>query len=313
MNFKVLAKETRKKMQAAARRPKRPPRNVGASRKGGARNQAGPQQTGAGVKREQRAIPLPRFARMLPGMMVPDPTPSAAPPARTAPGEAPPHRGLLIVMTGASGVGKGTLRERWLAGQDVFYSTSWTTREARPSEQDGVDYVFVTPEVFQEKVWENGFLEHAQFVGNHYGTPREPIEAALARGQDVVLEIEVEGAMQVKGRVGEDAVLIFIMPPSLTELRRRLTGRATETPERIEKRLTRARDEIMHAHAFRYVVVNDDLERAVNELRAVQRAEHARLRPASEWTEEDREALRLAETVRSTALTREDLLRVVEG
>lgn len=228
---------------------------------------------------------------------------------------APPHsqRGLLLVITGASGVGKGTLRERWLAGQNVFYSTSWTTREARPGERDGVDYVFVTPEVFLDKVRQGGFLEHAQFVGNHYGTPIEPIEAALARGQDVVLEIEVEGAMQVKERLGDEAILIFIMPPSFTELRRRLTGRATETPERIEKRLARAREEIMHAHDFRYVVVNDDLSRAVEELRAVQRAERARRRPEAEWTAEDRAALRLAETVRSGALSTEDLRRVVEG
>ncbi|MBI0445097.1 guanylate kinase [Deinococcus sp. DB0503] len=242
---------------------------------------------------------------MLPSMMVARPDPQTT--------STSSHRGLLIVMTGASGVGKGTLRERWLAGQDVFYSTSWTTREARPGERDGVDYVFVTPEVFLEKVRQNGFLEHAQFVGNHYGTPTEPIEAALARGQDVVLEIEVEGAMQVKERMGEEAVLVFIMPPSLTELRRRLTGRATETPERIEQRLRRARDEIMAAHAFRYVIVNDDLDRAVRELQAVQRAEHARQRPETEWTAEDREAVQLAETVRSTVLTTEDLQRIVNS
>ncbi|WP_246580732.1 guanylate kinase [Deinococcus aestuarii] len=221
------------------------------------------------------------------------------------------RRGLLLVITGASGVGKGTLRERWLAGQDVFYSTSWTTREARPGERDGVDYVFVTPEVFLDKVRHGGFLEHAQFVGNHYGTPIEPIEAALSRGQDVVLEIEVEGAMQVRERMGDGAILVFIMPPSLTELRRRLVGRATETPERIEKRLARARDEITHAHAFRYVIVNDDLGRAVAELHAVQRAERARQLPEGEWTPEDHAAARLAETVRSTALTDGDLSRVV--
>lgn len=248
-----------------------------------------------------------RLGRMLFGMMAG----TLDPPTDKTPST--PRRGLLLVMTGASGVGKGTLRERWLAGQDVFYSTSWTTREARPGERDGVDYVFVTPEVFLEKARQNGFLEHAQFVGHHYGTPVEPIEAALARGQDVVLEIEVEGAMQVKRRMGEEAVLIFIMPPSLTELRRRLTGRATETAERIEKRLARARDEIMEAHAFRYVIVNDDLDRAVRELQAVQRAERARQLPESAWTDEDREALRIAETVRSTALTREDLRRVVES
>ncbi len=225
----------------------------------------------------------------------------------------PAGRGLLIVMTGASGVGKGTLREQWLAGQDVFYSTSWTTREARPGEVQGRDYVFVTPAEFLEKARQDGFLEHAQFVGNHYGTPVEPIEAALARGQDVVLEIEVEGAMQVKDRMGDGAILVFIMPPSLTELRRRLTGRATETPERIEKRLLRAREEIMQAHAFRYVIVNDDLNRAVQELLAVQQAERATQRPEADWTEAEREAHALAATVRSGALKTEALRQVVDS
>ncbi|MBX8464290.1 MULTISPECIES: guanylate kinase [unclassified Deinococcus] len=221
-----------------------------------------------------------------------------------------PRRGLLLVMTGASGVGKGTLRERWLAGQDVFYSTSWTTREARPGEQDGVDYVFVTPEAFEAKAQADGFLEHAAFVGNRYGTPIEPIEAALSRGQDVILEIEVEGAMQVKARMGDEAILIFIMPPSLSELRRRLEGRATETPDRIEKRLARAREEIREAHEFRYVVVNDDLDRALGELHAIQRAERARQLPENEWVEEDREARVQADTLRSYTLTDTDLDRI---
>jgi guanylate kinase len=221
-----------------------------------------------------------------------------------------PRRGLLLVMTGASGVGKGTLRERWLTGQDVFYSTSWTTREARPGEQDGVDYVFVTPEAFESKAQADGFLEHAAFVGNRYGTPIEPIEAALSRGQDVILEIEVEGAMQVKARMGDEAILIFIMPPSLSELRRRLEGRATETPDRIEKRLARAREEIREAHEFRYVVVNDDLDRALGELHAIQRAERARQLPENEWVEEDREARVQADTLRSYTLTDTDLDRI---
>ncbi|WP_309571598.1 guanylate kinase [Deinococcus sp.] len=223
------------------------------------------------------------------------------------------RRGLLIVMTGASGVGKGTLREQWLASQDVFYSTSWTTREARPGERDGVDYVFVSPEVFEAKVIADGFLEHASFVGNHYGTPIEPIEAALSRGQDVVLEIEVEGAMQVKARMGDEAILVFIMPPSLTELRRRLEGRATETPERIEKRLARAREEIREAHEFRFVVVNDDLTKAVDGLHAIQTAERARQIPENEWTPEDREARLKADTLRSYALSDADLRRVIES
>nr|WP_242402924.1 guanylate kinase [Deinococcus deserti] len=234
--------------------------------------------------------------------------------AHTTPVEptAPP-RGLLIVMTGASGVGKGTLRELWLRDQDVFYSTSWTTREARPGEVDGVDYIFVSADAFEQKVQQGGFLEHASFVGNHYGTPVEPIEAALSRGQDVILEIEVEGAMQVRDRMGDEAILVFIMPPSLTELRRRLEGRATETPERIEKRLARAREEIMHAHAFRYVIVNDDLNRAVQELEAVQGAERARQRPESSWTPEDRAAVERAAQVRSDALSEADLLHVVNS
>ena len=221
-----------------------------------------------------------------------------------------PRRGLLIVITGASGVGKGTLRERWLAGQNVFYSTSWTTREARPGERDGVDYVFVTPQTFEAKAQQGGFLEHATFVGNRYGTPVEPIEAALNRGQDVILEIEVEGAMQVGARMGEEAILVFIMPPSLSELRRRLEGRATETPERIEKRLARAREEIREAHEFRYVVVNDDLERAVAEMHAIQTAERARQLPEGEWQERDREARVQADHLRSYTLTDSDLQRI---
>ncbi len=210
-------------------------------------------------------------------------------------------------------MGKGTLREKWLAGQDVFYSTSWTTREPRSGEVNGRDYIFVSPTEFLKRAEENGFLEHAQFVGNHYGTPIEPIEAALERGQDVILEIEVEGAMQVKERMGDRAILVFIMPPSLTELRRRLTERATETPERIEKRLLRARDEIMEAHKFRYVVVNDDLDRAVQEMLAVQCAERAAYKPPEQWTPHDHEAHRAAQQVSSRRLTREHLQQVVES
>lgn len=217
------------------------------------------------------------------------------------------------MITGASGVGKGTLREKWLAGQSVFYSTSWTTREARTGERDGVDYVFVSTEAFNQKEQAGGFLEHANFVGNQYGTPIEPIELALQRGQDVILEIEVEGAMQVKARMGEEAILVFIMPPSMSELRSRLEGRATETPERIEKRLARAKEEIMHAHAFRYVVVNKDLEKAAAQMHAIQRAERARQVPEDEWTEEDRQARLQADEVRSYALSDADLRDIVNS
>lgn len=186
-----------------------------------------------------------------------------------------PARGLLIVMTGASGVGKGTLRELWLKDQDVFYSVSWTTRQARQGERPGEDYHFVDAGQFLEGIGQAGFLEHAEFAGNHYGTPRGPIEAALARGQDVILEIEVKGAMQVR-QSSPEAILVFIMPPSMSELRRRLEGRATENPAQIERRLSRAHEEILEAHAFDYVVMNDDLTRAVADMHAIQRAERSR-------------------------------------
>lgn len=194
----------------------------------------------------------------------------------------PPPRGLLLVMTGASGVGKGTLRAEWLKDQDVFYSTSWTTRPPREGEREGVDYVFVDRETFADHTARGEFLEHAEFVGNHYGTPLAPIRDALARGQDVVLEIEVEGARQVRGRLGDEAVMIFIMPPSLEELRRRLEGRATETADRIEKRLARAEVEMQHTDLFDYLVVNDDLERAVADLHAIQQTERRRRVPGQE-------------------------------
>lgn len=190
-------------------------------------------------------------------------------------GDTQGRRGLLIVMTGASGVGKGTLREQWLQDQDVFFSVSWTTRQARSGEQDGVHYHFRSREAFDEQVAASGFFEHATFAGNSYGTPKAPIEAALARGQDVILEIEVQGAMQVRAQSSE-AILVFIMPPSLSELRRRLSGRATESPEQIERRLSQAEGEIAAAHAFDYIVMNDDLTRAVADLHAVQTAERLR-------------------------------------
>lgn len=218
-----------------------------------------------------------------------------------------PTRGLLLVMTGASGVGKGTLREKWLDGQDVFYSTSWTTREPRIHEQNGREYIFVSEAEFAAKAKVGGFLEYAQFVGNYYGTPIEPIETALARGQDVILEIEVEGAMQVKERMGEQAILIFIMPPSLSELRNRLMGRATETPERIEKRLLRARDEIKAVHDFRYVIINDDLEQATEQLLRIQAAERLQMRSNEILSPEDLTLQQSVQNLRSQAFSTEEL------
>lgn len=198
------------------------------------------------------------------------------------------QRGLLFVITGASGVGKGTLRTRLLESISMVYSISWTTREARVGEYDGLDYHFRTREAFLHEIEEGaGFLEYAEFVGNLYGTPRGPVEQALKRGENVLLEIEAQGAMQIKKAI-PNAILIFIMPPSLKELHSRLTGRATETPDKIAKRLERARDEIRMTHSFDYVVVNDDIERAANDLKSIVVAENLR---SGHWKSEELEAV----------------------
>ena len=184
-------------------------------------------------------------------------------------------RGRLFVMTGASGVGKGTVRAKVLERTRLFYSISMTTRPPRPGEVDGVDYYFVGRPTFEALVREDGFLEAAAYVGHLYGTPRAPVERALSRGEDVLLEIEVQGALQVKRAVPE-AVLIFLLPPSLSELKRRLVYRGKDSPEKIQKRLEQAEWEIRNAHLFDYVVVNDVLEEAVADFLAILTAERRR-------------------------------------
>ncbi len=184
-------------------------------------------------------------------------------------------RGQLFVMTGASGVGKGTVRAKVLERTRLFYSISMTTRPPRPGERHGVDYYFVDRPTFEALLAQGGFLEHAEYVGHLYGTPKAPVERALARGEDVLLEIEVQGALQVKERMPE-AVLIFLVPPSLSELKRRLVYRGTDSPERIQKRLEQAEREIRNAHRFDYVVVNDVLEEAVADFLAILTAERRR-------------------------------------
>ncbi|GAA6756768.1 guanylate kinase [Thermus thalpophilus] len=184
-------------------------------------------------------------------------------------------RGRLFVMTGASGVGKGTVRAKVLERTRLFYSISMTTRPPRPGERDGVDYYFVDRPTFEALLDQDGFLEHAEYVGHLYGTPKAPVERALARGEDVLLEIEVQGALQVRKKVPE-AVLIFLLPPSLSELKRRLVYRGKDSPEKIAKRLAQAEWEIQNAHLFDYVVVNDVLEEAVADFLAILTAERRR-------------------------------------
>ncbi len=180
--------------------------------------------------------------------------------------------GHLFVLTGASGVGKGTVRAKVLERTRLFYSVSMTTRPPRPGERHGVDYYFVDRPTFEALLREGGFLEHAEYVGHLYGTPRAPVERALARGEDVLLEIEVQGALQVKAKIPE-AVLIFLLPPSLSELKRRLVYRGQDPPEKIAKRLEQAEWEIRNAHLFDYAVVNEVLEEAVADFLAIVRAE----------------------------------------
>jgi guanylate kinase len=188
------------------------------------------------------------------------------------------RRGILFVMTGASGVGKGTLRRAVAdALRDVVYSISATTRACRPGETDGVEYHFLDRGDFERMIAGGELLEHATYVGDLYGTPARPVDDALAAGRDVLLEIELAGARQVKERRPE-AVMIFIAPPSLAELERRLRGRGTDGEEKIQRRLARARDEIQAVREFDYVVVNDALEAAAATFRALLTAERARAR-----------------------------------
>lgn len=179
-------------------------------------------------------------------------------------------------MTGASGVGKDTIRQAALPGLgDVFYSVSATTRVQRPGEVEGSHYFFLPRASFEAMIERRGLLEYADYVGDYYGTPRAPVEAALAQGRDVLLELELAGARQAKKALPE-AVMIFIAPPSLSELERRLRGRGTDDEAKIQKRLARAREEIRAVREFDYAIKNDQLVQAVSEFQSVIRAERVR-------------------------------------
>ena len=179
------------------------------------------------------------------------------------------NKGLLIVYTGASGVGKGTIMKELLAkNPNLRLSVSATTRAPREGEVDGREYYFVTRKEFDDLVARDGFLEHAEYVGNYYGTPKEPVFRMLDEGLDVILEIEVKGFLQVK-KACPDCVTIFIAPPSFEELQARLRGRVTEPEEVISERLKTAEQELQSQSLFDHVVVNDDLDRAVEEVLSI--------------------------------------------
>ena len=179
-------------------------------------------------------------------------------------------KGVLFVISGPSGVGKGTINKRLFEefGDRVAYSVSATTREPREGEVNGREYFFISRQEFEKRVANNEFLEHAEYAGNCYGTPRDHVLSLLQRDISVILEIDVQGALQVKARMPE-SVSVFILPPSFEELEHRLRGRGTETPEKIERRLAAARSEIDMAPAYDYQIVNDDLDAAYARLRGI--------------------------------------------
>lgn len=187
------------------------------------------------------------------------------------------EKGLLIVLSGPSGVGKGTVRKALfeIPGHNLDYSVSMTTRSMRPGEVDGKDYYFVTREEFEQRIKENKFLEYAEFVGNYYGTPLDKVEEKLAAGKEVVLEIEVQGALQVRKKC-PDAVFIFLGPPSKQALYDRLHRRGTESEEKIRERVEKANKEFELAYKYDYIVINDEVNNAADRIMAIVRAEHAK-------------------------------------
>lgn len=186
------------------------------------------------------------------------------------------HRGLLVVVSGFSGVGKGTLVKKLVTECDNYaLSVSMTTRKPREGEIDGVSYFFVDHDTFEQTIAQDGLVEYASYVGNYYGTPKAWVEEQRNSGKDVVLEIEVQGALKVKEKF-PDAVLIFVLPPSAKELKRRLEGRGTETQDVVLKRLSRAEEESAFVEQYDYIVVNDDLGACMEAVNGIVRAEHQR-------------------------------------
>ena len=185
-------------------------------------------------------------------------------------------KGKTFIVSGPSGVGKGSVLKVLLEKRkDVYVSVSATTRQPRVGEENGVHYHFLDVDTFHDWMAQDAFLEYAEYVGNFYGTPKRFVDEAMEAGRDVILEIDVQGALQIAHK-RPDAVLIFIAPPSWEELARRLTLRGTDSPEKIEKRLLRAKVEFQTAHTYDYFVINDNVDNAVRELEAIMTAEHCK-------------------------------------
>ena len=180
--------------------------------------------------------------------------------------------GLKIILSGPSGSGKGTIVKELIKENNFVVSISATTRGPRVGEEHGVHYFFKQKEEFEEMIAKEELLEYANFCGNYYGTPKSFIDETIKEGTDVILEIEVQGALQVK-EVYPEAIFIFIMPPTFEELKKRLIGRNTETPDVIAKRLARAEDELLHYKEYDYIVVNETIEEATSQIREIVKAE----------------------------------------
>ncbi len=186
-------------------------------------------------------------------------------------------RGLLIVISGASGTGKGTVCKKLLDDlPQVAYSISATTRAPRPGEVDGKEYYFLSRDEFNAWIADEKFLEFAEVYGNFYGTPLNKIDERLNRGEDILLEIDVQGALNVK-RKCPDGIYIFLLPPSLDELKRRIEGRGTESPESLQRRLSNAVAEIKVGLEYNYVVVNDSVDNAADQIKAILIAERCKV------------------------------------
>ena len=195
------------------------------------------------------------------------------------------NRGILTVVSGFSGAGKGTLMKRLLEKYDNYsLSISATTRAPRDGEEHGREYFFHSKEEFEELISQDALIEYAQYVENYYGTPKAYVEKQLEAGRDVILEIEIQGALKVKEKM-PDTLLMFVTPPTAAELKRRLTDRGTETPEVIESRLRRASEEAEGMPLYDYVLINDDLEECVDRLHGIIQSQHNTVKNSAPFIE----------------------------
>jgi guanylate kinase len=202
-----------------------------------------------------------------------------------------PRRGLMMMVVAPSGVGKTSLTRRLVSDHpDLHLSISATTRPPRPGEHEGRDYHFVGREAFDEMVDEGAFLEWAEVYEHRYGSPRAPIMAALDRGESILFDIDFQGAMKIRAEAPEDSVLVYVLPPSLAEMSRRLHARSQDSEETIRKRIARAKGEVALWESFDYVVLNDDFDRAYSELAHIYHAERLR-RGRNPWVEQVVQAL----------------------